>query len=263
MSESPLVRTYEESGAIIVGGTSGIGLATALGFADAGVKRMVLVGRDHTRGDEACRTVSGRHRDVDVHFISADSSDNDEVERCVAAAHLAMGSVDICVNSTTTAYRPELLHRTPPTALPDILMGQAVPPMLMTRAVLPLMQAQGGGSIINIASDAAKVPTPGESALGAAMAAIVMFTRVTAVEAKRNGVRVNAVTPSLVNGTRTANNVLSDGFSRSLFEKAALQAHLGVAEPDDLASLIVYLGGPAAARLTGQTISVNGGISAF
>lgn len=263
MSESPLVRTYEESGAIIVGGTSGIGLATALGFADAGVKRMVLVGRDHTRGEDARRTVLDRHRDVDVQFVSADSSNIDEVERCVSTAHSTMGAVDICVNSTTTAYRPELLHRTPMGELPDILMGQAVPPMLMTRAVLPLMQAQGGGSIINIASDAAKVPTPGESALGAAMAAIVMFSRVAAVEAKRNGVRVNAVTPSLVKGTRTANNVLSDGFSRSLFEKASQQAHLGVAEPDDLASLIVFLGGPAAARLTGQTISVNGGISAF
>ncbi|MDV6264965.1 SDR family NAD(P)-dependent oxidoreductase, partial [Rhodococcoides yunnanense] len=144
-----------------------------------------------------------------------------------------------------------------------ILMGQALPPMLVTRTVLPLMQQQGGGSIVNIASDAAKVPTPGESALGAAMAAIVMFTRVTAIEAKRNGVRVNAVTPSLIDGTPTAANVLSDGFSKSLFEKASAQAHLGVAVPEDLASLIVFLGGPDAARLTGQTISVNGGISAF
>ncbi|GAB90662.1 SDR family NAD(P)-dependent oxidoreductase [Gordonia rhizosphera] len=263
MSQSPLVRNYEESGAIIVGGTSGVGLATALGFADAGVRRMVLVGRDEHRGSEARQTVLDRCPDVEIHFIAADASDNAVVERTVSAAHDAMGSVDICVNSTTTAYRPELLHRTPAASFSDILTGQSLPPMLMTRAVLPLMQEQGGGSIVNIASDAAKVPTPGESVLGAAMAAIVMFTRVAAVEAKRNGVRVNAVTPSLIKGTRTADNVLSDGFSRSLFEKAATQAHLGVAEPDDLASLIVFLGGPGSARLTGQTVSVNGGISAF
>jgi NAD(P)-dependent dehydrogenase (short-subunit alcohol dehydrogenase family) len=134
--------------------------------------------------------------------------------------------------------------------------------MHLTRAVLPLMREQGGGSIVNIASDAAKVPTPGEAVLGAAMAAIVMFSRVTAIEAKRDGVRVNAVTPSLIAGTPTAENVLRDGFSKALFEKAAAQAHLGVAEPDDLASLIVFLGGPGAAKLTGQAISVNGGISA-
>jgi 2-hydroxycyclohexanecarboxyl-CoA dehydrogenase len=156
-----------------------------------------------------------------------------------------------------------LLHRNDMDDIARILIGQALPPMLATRAVLPIMQSQGGGSIVNIASDAAKVPTPGESVLGGAMAAIVMFTRVTAIEAKRNGVRVNAVTPSLIEGTATAANVLSDGFSKSLFEKASAQAHLGVAQPSDLADLIVFLGGPSSARLTGQTISVNGGISAF
>ncbi|MGV9710957.1 SDR family NAD(P)-dependent oxidoreductase [Gordonia sp. NPDC003424] len=263
MSQPPLVRTYDDSGAIIVGGTSGVGLASALGFVDAGVRRLVLVGRDKERGDAARESVRDRCPDADVVFISADATDNADVERVVSAAHDALGSVDILVNSTTTAYKPELLHRTPATVFSDILTGQALPPMFFTRAVLPLMGEQGGGSIINIASDAAKVPTPGESVLGAAMAAICMFSRVAAVEAKRNGVRVNAVTPSLIAGTRTADNVLSDGFSRSLFEKASTQAHLGVAEPDDLASLIVFLGGPAAARLTGQTISVNGGISAF
>jgi NAD(P)-dependent dehydrogenase (short-subunit alcohol dehydrogenase family) len=134
--------------------------------------------------------------------------------------------------------------------------------MYLTRAVLPFMQAQGGGSIINVASDAAKVATPGESVLGAGMAAIVMFSRTAAIEAKRNGIRVNAVTPSLVAGTLTAERVLSDGFSKKLFESAVKQAHLGVAEPEDLAALIVFLGGPSSARLTGQAISVNGGISA-
>jgi len=94
------------------------------------------------------------------------------------------------------------------------------------------------------------------------MAAIVMFSRVAAIEGKRNGIRVNAVTPSLIANTPTAERVLEDGFSKGLFEKAAAMAHLGVAEPEDLASLIVFLGGPGAARLTGQAISVNGGISA-
>ncbi|WP_370182348.1 SDR family NAD(P)-dependent oxidoreductase [Rhodococcus wratislaviensis] len=263
MSSSTLVRNYEDSGVLIAGGTSGVGLATALGFVDAGVRRIVLLGRNEERGKAAERTVQDRCSDVDVTFIATDASDIGQVESSVVAAHRALGSVDVLVNSTTTSYRPELLHRTPVADIAGILMGQALPPMLMTRTVLPLMQQQGGGSIVNIASDAAKVPTPGESALGAAMAAIVMFTRVTAIEAKRNGVRVNAVTPSLIDGTPTAANVLSDGFSKSLFEKASAQAHLGVAVPEDLASLIVFLGGPDAARLTGQTISVNGGISAF
>jgi 2-hydroxycyclohexanecarboxyl-CoA dehydrogenase len=134
--------------------------------------------------------------------------------------------------------------------------------MYLSRAVLPIMQAQRGGSIINIASDAGKTATPGETVLGASMAAIIMFSRALTMEAKRDGIRVNAVTPSLINGTPTADTVTRDGFSKRLFEKAAAHAHLGVAEPDDLASLVVFLGSPASARLTGQAISVNGGISA-
>jgi NAD(P)-dependent dehydrogenase (short-subunit alcohol dehydrogenase family) len=116
--------------------------------------------------------------------------------------------------------------------------------------------------IINIASDAAKLATPGESVIGAAMAAIVMFTRALAIEAKRDGIRVNALTPSLLSGTPGADRVMAEGFSKKLFEKAAAMADLGVPEPDDLAGLIVFLAGPGAARITGQAISVNGGISA-
>lgn len=263
MSVSPLVRNYEDSSVLIAGGTSGVGLASALAFIDAGVRRLVLLGRNEERGLAARRKVVDRCGDAKVEFLATDASDARQVERSVDEAHRAMGSIDVLVNSTTTSYRPELLHRTPIDDISGILTGQALPPMLLTRTVLPVMQEQGGGSIVSIASDAAKVPTPGESALGAAMAAIAMFSRVAAIEGKRNGVRVNVVTPSLIAGTPTAANVLADGFSKLLFEKAAAQAHLGVAEPEDLASLIVFLGGPGSGRLTGQSISVNGGISAF
>lgn len=83
--------------------------------------------------------------------------------------------------------------------------------MLMSRA-LPFMQQQNGGCIVNIASDAANVPTQGESVLRAAMAAIVMFTRTLAMEAKRNGIRINALTPSLIEGTPAAQRNQVDGF---------------------------------------------------
>ena len=195
-------------------------------------------------------------------FVTADAGDADQVQTAITEAQRALGAIDVLVSSVTAAYRPELLHRTVMTDIAAILLGQALQPMHLTRAVLPVMRAQGGGSIVNIASDAAKVATPGESVLGAAMAAIVMFSRVTAIEAKRDGIRVNVITPSLIADTPTAERVLRDGFSKKLFEKAASLADLGVAEPDDLASLVVFLGGPGSARLTGQAVSVNGGISA-
>lgn len=261
-TRTPLVREYHDSAVVIAGGTSGVGLASALGFVDAGVRRIALLARNSDRGKTAREQVLTRCPDALVEFVQTDAGDSEQVEASVTEVHRTLGGIDVLVNSMTATYRPELLHQIPPEDLAGIITGQALPPMHLTRAALPLMREQGGGSIVNIASDAAKVPTPGESALGAAMAAIVMFSRVAAIEAKRDGIRVNAVTPSLIAGTPTAENVLRDGFSKTLFEKAASQAHLGVAEPDDLASLIVFLGGPGAAKLTGQAISVNGGISA-
>jgi len=257
----PLVRSYADSAALVAGGTSGVGLATALAFADAGVRRIALLGRNAERGARARQRVADHCPEAQVEFLACDAGELSQVTDAVGTAHERLGGLDVLVSSTTTAYRPELLHRTDPADLERILVGQSVPPMLLTRTVLPYLQEQGGGSIVNIASDAAKVPTPGEAALGAAMAAIVVFSRVAALEAKRDGVRVNVLTPSLIAGTATAENVLRDGFSKKLFEKAASQAHLGVAEPEDLAAMAVFLGGPAAARVTGQAISVNGGVS--
>jgi NAD(P)-dependent dehydrogenase (short-subunit alcohol dehydrogenase family) len=255
-------RELSESAVLIAGGSSGVGLASALALVDAGVRRLALASRSVERGEAARAAVATRAPGVQVDFFATDADDPRAVEDTVARAHETMGRIDVLVSSIASAYRPELLFRTPMDDIAGILTAQALPPMYFTRAVLPFMRADGGGSIMNIASDAAKTATPGESVLGAAMAAIVMFTRTVAIEGKRDGIRANALTPSLIANTPTAERVLSDGFSKNLFEKAAQQAHLGVAEPEDLASLVVFLASPAAAKLTGQAISVNGGISA-
>jgi NAD(P)-dependent dehydrogenase (short-subunit alcohol dehydrogenase family) len=73
---------------------------------------------------------------------------------------------------------------------------------------------------------------------------------------------VNVLTPSIIVGTPTGDRSLEGGFSAKLFGKAIKMAHLGVTEADDLSGLIVFLASPEASRLTGQAISVNGGISA-
>ena len=93
------------------------------------------------------------------------------------------------------------------------------------------------------------------------MAAIMMFSRASALEEKRHGIRINILTPSLIAGTPGAALIFAEPFSAKMFEKAAGMAHLGVAEAEDLAAMAVFLASSAARRVTGQAISINGGIS--
>ena len=94
------------------------------------------------------------------------------------------------------------------------------------------------------------------------MAGIVMFTRGLAIEGRRHGIRANVLTPSLTSGTRHYERIMADPFAGKMFAKAAKQAALGVVTKDELAALAVFLASPAAAKITGQAISMTGGISA-
>jgi 2-hydroxycyclohexanecarboxyl-CoA dehydrogenase len=256
------VRPLNECKVLITGGTSGVGVATAVRFAEAGSPSIALVGRNRQRGEGAQRDVQTRAPHCQVRFYPGDCNLADQATRVCEAAHSDFGSLDVLVNSTTGSYAPKLLHKTGLEESQSILLEQIMAPLLTSRIVLPLMTAQGGGAIINIASDAAKVATPGETIISAAMAGIVMFSRTLAIEAKRNGVRVNVVTPSIIEGTATHDKVMGDEFAGKLFGKAIRLAHLGVVNGYDMADLIVFLASPQAAKISGQAISLNGGISA-
>jgi NAD(P)-dependent dehydrogenase (short-subunit alcohol dehydrogenase family) len=146
--------------------------------------------------------------------------------------------------------------------MPSIISDQVMGPLLMARAVLAGMRERKRGTIVSVASDAAKIATPGETIIGAAMAAIVMFSRALAMEAKRDGIRVNVATPSLIADTQITERLMADPFSAALFGKAGKMASLGVATVADVAELIVFLSSDCASKITGQAISPNGGISA-
>lgn len=256
------VPEFNTCSVMITGGTSGVGLATAKRFAAAGVTKIALVGRNAERGAKAVEAVRSEHPDTKVIFVQADANEIAQAYQAVETAEAELGSIDILVNSTVGTAGPQLFHNIVKEDLSEIVHQQMMGPIVMSHAVMPGMRARNGGVILNIASDAGKVATPGESVIGAAMAGIIMFSRGLAIEAKRTGIRVNVLTPSLIEGTLTYDRIRNDEFSWRIFERAASMAHLGVVQPDDLASMIVFLASPDSAKVTGQAISVNGGISA-
>lgn len=254
---------YDFSGTavLIAGGTSGVGLATATAFAQAGCRRLTVLGRNEERGKRAVEHVQSVVQGAEVEFLPTDANDPAAAEGAALEARRRMGSIDVLVNSTVATYSPTLLRNTPIEQVAQVVTEQSVGPLLMSRAVLPHMSEQKSGSIINIASDAAKVPTPGETCIGAAMAAIVTFSQTLALEAKRDGVRVNVITPSLISNTGSYDRAMNQEFSKKIFDRIISQAHLGLTEPGDLANLALFLASPMSRLITGQVVSVNGGIS--
>jgi len=254
----PTVKQLSETRALIVGGTAGIGYVSAQKLLDAGVPQIVIAGRNAERGEKAAKALGDR-----VTYLPCDASDAAQTVALAEKANAIMGGIDLLLSCGGGDPMPSLLHKIAPEDLIPTINGVQAPILHPAHAVLPYMTAQGGGAIICIASDAGKLATPGESAIGAAMASIAMFCRTMAVEAKRNGIRVNCLTPSIVQGTPLYDKLMAHEFASKLFGKAEQMAALGVVTPDDIAEMVVFLASPASAKTTGQTISITGGISAI
>ena len=249
--------------AVITGGTAGIGRACAEALLAAGASGVVLNGRDRKRAENACTEIQMRFPKAVVAIAVGDVARPTVAHDVMAQAMLHLGHIDLLVNSTGANDIPKLLHQTALDEIPGILERCLFPQILCSRAALPYMREASHGVIINIASDAAKIPTPGESVIGAAMAGIVMFTRGLATEGKHDGIRANVLTPSMTSGTVLLEKIMADPFAGKIFSKAERMAKLGVVSKEELAGLVVFLASPAASKITGQAISMTGGISAL
>lgn len=254
----PTVKQLSETRALIVGGTAGIGFACAKRLIEADVAQIVIAGRNAERGMKAADSLGER-----VTYMQCDASDPTQTVALAGKANASMGGIDLLLSCGGGDPMPSLLHKIAPQNLIPTMNDIQAPILQPAHAVLPYMTEQGGGTVLCMASDAGKLATPGESAIGAAMASIAMFCRTMAVEAKRHGIRVNCLTPSIVSGTPLYDKLMEHEFAGKLFGKAEKMAALGIVIPEDIAEMVVFLASPASAKTTGQTISITGGISAI
>lgn len=252
----------EDGIAVITASTSGIGLEIGRHMIAADVRAIVINGRNKEVGYQVQEELRMESRTTKVDFIAADLTQSDQVEALYKKAKELHGDPNILVHCCGAGISAELFQRTSIDKFRPLLDGHFLSVLHCCHFAVPSMIARGKGAIVTIASDAAKVATPGEAIIGGVKAAVVMFTRSLALEMSRHNVRANCITPSIVRETRAYTRVMSGDLSRRVFEKAESKARLGPTTPNDIAPLALFLAGDLSSRITGQAISVNGGISA-
>lgn len=248
--------------ALVTGSTSGVGRATARAFGLEGAAAVFLNGRDRANGEAVLADLSQQVPGTQFHFIQADMNSREDIGAMFAQVRQVAGGLDVFVHSGYGGSgMPDLFENLSVEHLEDAISGIFTSLVRCCHYAVPMLRERGGGAIVGVISDAAKVPTPGESVHGGALAGSGMFLRGLAREVGRYQIRTNAVCPSLIKDTRNYDRVMDGGFARQLFQKIEKRAQLGLPGPDDLANLITFLAGPLAAHITGQMVSINGGIS--
>lgn len=240
--------------ALVTGAGSGIGRATALAFARAGA-RVVVAGRGAAAGEETVRRIAAEGGEAA--FVAVEITDEASVEAMVAATVEAFGRLDVAVNNAGNEGRAgRLVDQTVDdyaftldTNLKGVWLG-------MKHEVRQMLR-QGGGSIVNTASNLAHVGYPRLSLYVAAKSAVVGLTRAAALEYAREGIRINAVSPGPTE-TELAARVFGtiEAFRAEL---GPLQPMGRVCRPGEVAEAIVWLAGDGASLVTGQSLLVDGG----
>lgn len=244
--------------ALITGGTSGIGLATARLFVQEGAV-VVITGRDAGRGAaaEAALKTSG-----DALFIGCDVRDAADCEAAVTATLDRFGRVDVLFNNAGIVPMGTILESSLD-VWRDAWETNVSGTYMMSRLVLPGMIARGGGVIVNNASDWGVSGGQGAAAYATTKGAVIQLTRSLAIDHGRQGVRVNAVCPG---------DTLVDRWRERADDEAAFAAYLSelgaafplgrVGLPDEIARAVLFLASDDSSYMTGQMLVVDGGNTA-
>jgi NAD(P)-dependent dehydrogenase (short-subunit alcohol dehydrogenase family) len=250
------MRQFEGKVALVTGGTSGIGRAAALAFAREGA-RVVVAGRRVEAGEQTVQLI--REAGGDALFIRADVTQAAEVEALVNKALAAYGRLDYAFNNAGTEG-----GLGPMSGLSEEQWDQTVAinlkgTWLCLKYEIPAI-LKPGGAIINNASILGTIGMPGTTIYAAAKSGIIGLTRAAAIEYAKAGVRINVISPGVIE---------TDMLERFTGGDAAAKAQLGASHPlgragrpEEIAEAVIWLASEAASFVTGHNLVVDGGYTA-
>jgi NAD(P)-dependent dehydrogenase (short-subunit alcohol dehydrogenase family) len=238
--------------ALITGAGTGIGLATALRFLQAGVA-VVGVGRRQEKLSDLQRQADGQPGAVAT--LAADITQDDAPGRAVALALSQFGRLDYLVNNAG-AGSPKPVHETDDQMLDSTLDLMLRAPFRLTREVLEVMPS--GGAVVNVSSTYAILGGLRGGAYSAAKAGLLGLTSHVACQYGSSGIRCNAVAPGVIPTDMVAHRLHDEGFRRMNYDMTPAQ---GWGSAADVANVIVFLCSDQALWINGQVIAVDGGWS--
>ncbi|HEY4332377.1 MAG TPA: glucose 1-dehydrogenase [Ilumatobacteraceae bacterium] len=242
---------------VVSGGSRGIGLAIAAAFVTRGA-RAVITARTQASIDSAVDTLTALASDPQhVLGLVADAGDEGDAARVTVAATDAFGRIDTLVNNAAATARFGRLMNVSLDDWDAVMRVNLRAPMIWSRLVQPIMREQGGGSIINIGSSEGIRLTGGLGTYAVSKAGLQMLTRVCATEWAADNVRVNCLSPG----------VIETEFSAKFVEQIRTTGkHINpmsmIGSTADVAAYAVFLASESSRFVTGATISVDGGETA-
>jgi len=238
--------------AIVTGAGQGIGRGIAEKLAAEGATVVV------TDVNEATAAKTAAALGGDAIALVADVTSRESVEAMVARVRKRFGQIDVLVNNAGWDKAGPFVDSDP--ADWDTVIAINLYGVLNTsKAVLPLMAEQGHGTVVNVASDAGRVGSSGEAVYSAAKGGIVAFTKTTAREMARHQVTANCVCPGPADTALFASIGGDDPKLRDALLRAIPLRRL--AQPSDVANAVAFLASGEASYITGQTLSVSGGLT--
>lgn len=240
---------------LIVGGTSGIGLACARLFAERGA-RVAIAGHDAVEGHIAQTQLleSG----IEVMFVKADVTREAEIKHLIQAVVERFGRIHVAVNNAGIEGRLAPLHELELEEFERIIAVNLRGVWLGMKYQIRHMLAQGGGAIVNTSSSAGVTAIAGEAVYTASKHGVIGLTRAAALEQASVPIRINAVAPGPVRTALLERMVAGQIPLDAIAGQVPMQR---ISEPEESARAIVWLASDEASFITGQTLSVDGGLT--